>query len=96
MSVMRRGRKVSRPTLILYALASEQARFGLIVSKKVGGAVQRNHIKRQLRHCAGALIDESRPMDVVVRALPTATAPEYDMAADVRSAWIQAARAVRP
>jgi len=93
-SVTRQGTKVPRPTLVLYALASEQARFGLIVGKKVGNAVKRNHVKRQLRHTAMSLIDETRPLNVIARALPRAA--YRDPGEDLRSAWAEAVEKVRP
>jgi len=93
-SVIKRGRKVARPTLVLYALPSGESRFGLVVSKKVGGAVERNLVKRRLRHRAYDLIDETRPMDVVVRALPGA-ARSHGLRADLESAWEQAAEGGR-
>ena len=94
-SVLRNGHKVSRPTLILYARPSLEPRFGLIVGKSVGGAVQRNLVKRRLRHWAYALVSQSPPMDVVVRALPGAVMRHAEMARDIASAWVQAERAVR-
>ena len=94
-SVLRKGHKVSRPTLILYSRPSEQPRFGLIVGKTVGGAVQRNLVKRRLRHWAHALLSESSPMDVVVRALPASLTEDTQMARDIATAWVQAEQAVR-
>ncbi|MCL2736509.1 MAG: ribonuclease P protein component [Propionibacteriaceae bacterium] len=94
-SVMRRGRKVARPTLILYAREAASPHVGLIVSRQVGGAVQRNKVKRQLRHCAAGLVDESAPVDVVVRALPRAGAPSVRLCEDLKSAWAAAVEGVR-
>ena len=60
-AVYRRGRSVSTRYLVLYSFpraddASErdEPRFGLAVSRKVGGAVERNRLKRRLR----AVLDE--------------------------------------
>lgn len=49
--VQGRGRKVrTRNLLVIYTRGrEEQARFGLVVSKKVGNAVARNRVKRWLR-----------------------------------------------
>jgi len=88
--VMKHGYRVTRPTLVLYARTSDAARFGLVVGKAVGGAVVRNRVKRQLRHCAYGLIDESRPLDVVVRALAPAGGPAASLRHDMESAWNQA------
>ena len=55
------------------------------MSKAVGPAVVRNRVKRRLRHLAA---DEFRvlefPVDIVVRALPSAVTG--DLAADFHSA----------
>ncbi|MDR0782195.1 MAG: ribonuclease P protein component [Propionibacteriaceae bacterium] len=92
-AVLRRGRKVSRRTLILHALETAEPRFGLVVSRQVGSAVERNRVKRQLRHGAARLLDPARPMAVVVRALPAAIGP--GLIEDLDSAWRQALEGVR-
>jgi ribonuclease P protein component len=51
-AVYRQGRSVSSRFLVLYWFPHEDpadARFGFSVPKAVGGAVERNKIKRQLR-----------------------------------------------
>ncbi len=52
-AVYRQGRSVSTRFLVLYSFAREDvdgaARLGIAIPKKVGGAVARNRIKRQLR-----------------------------------------------
>jgi len=51
-AVYRQGRSVSSRFLVLYWFPQEEAaapRFGFSVPKAVGGAVERNRIKRQLR-----------------------------------------------
>ncbi|MCL1923582.1 MAG: ribonuclease P protein component [Propionibacteriaceae bacterium] len=85
---MKSGRTYRRPTLILHARQADTARFGVIVSKKVGGAVQRNRTKRILRHRAAELMGNYPAMDVVVRALPH----EGNLRQDLESAWKQAAQ----
>ena len=78
------------------------ARIGFIVNKSVGSAVQRNRVRRRLRHCLQpSLGDLPAGALVVVRALPAAassSAPE--LAADVESclrrAMAKAERAVSP
>jgi len=51
-TVYRQGRSVSSRFLVLYWFPQEEAaspRFGFSVPRSVGGAVERNKIKRQLR-----------------------------------------------
>ncbi len=53
-------------------------RFGFIVSKRVGGAVVRNTVRRRLKAiCAEALPDVRPGADVVIRVLPSAASAEY-------------------
>ncbi len=62
-AVYRKGRSVSTRYLTLYWFPREedgeaaQPRLGLAVSRKVGGAVARNRVKRRLR----AVLDELEP-----------------------------------
>jgi len=91
--VLKGGRKIVRATLIFYSLPSAQARFGVVVGRKIGGAVERNRVKRVLRHSAYPLIDESRPMDVVVRAREGCATALSAVRDDLASAWEQAKRA---
>ncbi|MBO4358929.1 MAG: ribonuclease P protein component [Erysipelotrichaceae bacterium] len=47
--------------------AQDVARVGISVSKKIGNAVTRNRVKRQVREMARSLIDfETCPKDIVV------------------------------
>jgi ribonuclease P protein component len=77
---IRRGAKGAQPTLVAHVLmrpsapgTGGQTSVGFVVSKAVGSAVDRNRVKRQLRHLmrdrVDGLPDGTR---VVVRALPAA------------------------
>lgn len=58
--VYSRGRSYVHPSLVLYVLKTNgtDLRIGFSVSKKLGGAVVRNRIKRQLREAGRMLIAE--------------------------------------
>jgi ribonuclease P protein component len=66
-AVYRHGRSVSTRHLVLYAFPRQEPagndgpRLGLAVSRKVGGAVERNRIKRQLRAAFERLAPELAP-----------------------------------
>jgi ribonuclease P protein component len=74
--VYRQGRSTANRQLVLYAFANpatERPRLGLSVSRKVGGAVQRNQVKRLLREAFGELEgDLVAGQDIVVVARPDA------------------------
>lgn len=57
---------------------SEMTRVGLVVSKRVGGAVTRNRVKRRLRECFSSLAIQPG-YDIVVSARPAAAHAEYHM-----------------
>jgi ribonuclease P protein component len=84
-AVYRKGRSVSTRFLVLYSFprppddATGDARVGLAVSRKVGGAVVRNRLKRRLR----AAFDE----------LAGAAAPDHDYVLVARPGLAEAAEA---
>jgi ribonuclease P protein component len=74
--VYRQGRSIANRHLVLYTFpnaSTERPRLGLSVSRKVGGAVQRNKVKRLLREAfAQAEGNLKGDQDVVVVARPAA------------------------
>jgi ribonuclease P protein component len=74
--VYRQGRSTANRHLVLYAFpnaASDRPRLGLSVSRKVGGAVERNKVKRMLRESFARVEPTLRDgHDVVLVARPSA------------------------
>lgn len=100
--IVRRGAKVAGAHTVSYVRSRESgtdARFGFIVSKKVGGAVRRNLVRRRLKAaCYEVLGDGFGGADVVVRALPSAADADWaSLRADVvRAVEKRRARASAP
>ena len=82
---MKYGRKVSSDNLVVYLKRDEatpQSRFGFVIGKTVGNAVQRNKVKRRCRAIAYQLLKNRFAGDinvaVVVRALPGAAQTDWN------------------
>lgn len=90
-TVVRRGRRSSTPLAVYYRLerdAADPLRFGFIVSRAVGGAVERNLIRRRMRAVGRQFVDAgARGTDVVVRALPGSAQQDWaSLSADMHDA----------
>ena len=75
---------------VLKAQGTEAARIGIVTSRRVGGAVQRNGVRRRIREIAR----HARPqlgvgLWMVVIAKRTATEAEFG---ELREEWTQLAR----
>jgi ribonuclease P protein component len=75
LAVQRRGRRLCAGELVVLALerGKDGPRIGITVSKKVGGAVGRNRVKRWVREAFRAVAADLPPVDLVVLARPGAT-----------------------
>ncbi|MGN6327113.1 ribonuclease P protein component [Pseudolysinimonas sp.] len=74
-AAVRRGRRHASREVVVYRLPreGEPLRFGFIISRAVGGAVERNRLRRRLRAVGREVVDAGRSgEDIVVRALPGA------------------------
>jgi len=90
-AIVRRGRRASTPSAIYYRLDREPgapARFGFIVSRGVGIAVERNRLRRRLRALARERVTAGfTGADIVIRALPgSAQRPWASLSADMSAA----------
>jgi ribonuclease P protein component len=81
--VYRKGRSVASRHLVLYGFPradesepgeAADARLGVSVGRKVGGAVERNRVKRRIREAFWSLDELPRRHDFVVVARPSVTA----------------------
>nr|WP_223187284.1 ribonuclease P protein component [Streptomyces sp. CBMA29] len=96
---VRRGRRAGRPLLVVHLRSditdphvpggsTPPVRAGFVVSKAVGGSVQRNLVKRRLRHLVRERLSQLPPGSlVVVRALPGAGGADHaELARDLDAA----------
>jgi ribonuclease P protein component len=80
-AVYRRGRSWANRHLVVYALPREEPekRFGFVVGKKAGGAVQRNQVRRLLREACRELAPQV-PLGVDVVIVGRTAAAEAPLA----------------
>lgn len=74
-AVYRRGRSWSNAEMVVHVLPrpTGERQFGFVVGKKIGGAVQRNRVRRLLREACRALLPGvTSGLDVVIVARPPA------------------------
>jgi ribonuclease P protein component len=85
-TVVRRGRRSVTPSAVYYRLAREPGdplRFGIIVARSVGNAVDRNVVRRRYRALGREFVQAGvGGSDVVVRALPGAAQRSWVTLAD--------------
>ena len=93
-AVYRRGRSWPDRHLVVHALPSREPgrRFGFVVSKKVGGAVLRNRVRRLLREaCRALLAGVPSGVDVVIVARAAAAEASLEkLMAEMRSLFQRA------
>jgi ribonuclease P protein component len=93
--IVRKGRRVTGRTTIAYldsVAPGEDARFGFIVSKAVGGAVERNRVRRRLKAACFGLLQDAPERAVVIRALPAAARADWtELRAEVAAAILRRA-----
>lgn len=80
--VYQEGKRVGGRYLIIFCKENRRTvnRFGIVTSKKVGQAVVRNRIKRQLRALARSITDKTQSkFDIVVVARPGIKDCTYEM-----------------
>ena len=87
------GLTYGRPTVVVQAVrcpkGGEVVRMGVTATKKLGGAVVRNRVKRRLRAIARELLPEHGRLGcdyVFIGRMPTATCPFDQLRADVKQA----------
>jgi ribonuclease P protein component len=94
--VRKQGRSWTTPLLVLAVLANDHGhnRYGFAVGRRVGGAVERNRVKRRLREAVRELHPTLEPgFDVVLIArgpLADESVPYERIAGDVESLFRRA------
>jgi len=80
--LVRRGRRFAAPHALMYvatATSTSPVRFGFIVPKSVGVAVQRNLVRRRMKAISHEYLDGLQDgTEIVFRALPGAAQSGWD------------------
>ncbi len=99
---LRRAPKTGTPAFLLAGMASAEAgagaRVGFTVTKKLGGAVVRNRIRRRLRAAAGEIFPQyaTAGADYVLIARNAAETRPYDaILDDMKRALLRLARDIK-
>jgi ribonuclease P protein component len=83
LSLQRRGARAQSGHFVLYALpgtAGERSKLGLTVSRRIGSAVTRNRVKRQVRECFRLKLRTLLPEGVAMVVIARKGAGELDSA----------------
>ncbi len=94
--VRKQGRSWAQPLFVLSASRNglDRSRFGFVVSRRVGGAVVRNRVKRQLREVVRQHLQEIPPgWDLVLVARAPVVEAEFS---EIQEAFAEALRRARP
>ena len=65
---IKKGRAKRNQSFVIHYRNNEfkYTRIGISVSSKIGNAVTRNHIKRQIRSMCDSLLDYTKSIDIVI------------------------------
>lgn len=97
--VVRSGRRVGRPALVVHALArpdvAQPPRVGIVTGRPVGSAARRNRVRRRIRHLMAERLSRlPEGMLIVIRALPASATTTYaELGAQLDSALRRLERA---
>ena len=74
-TTVKQGVRAVQPDLVVHVRrvpdSADGPQIGFVVTKAIGGAVDRHRVARRLRHLIGAVLSDLEPTDrIVVRALP--------------------------
>lgn len=93
LAVYRRGRRFEGELFVVHLLRTQAgARLGLTVSRKVGKATTRNHIKRLIREHFRRRLKQYEGWDFIVEAKPKAAQAMRDLQRQLEAQIDQACR----